>query len=68
MPFRMPAVSSRPLIFVEYNGRFLLGFSNGIEAVARVLISEICGTEHVVVGMGFVTGSLILKGVDCLFL
>ncbi|CAN0350684.1 unnamed protein product, partial [Scytosiphon promiscuus] len=36
--------------------RFLLGALNGLVAIAKCLISEVCGKEHEVVGMGFVTG------------
>ncbi|CAN0085422.1 unnamed protein product [Ascophyllum nodosum] len=35
--------------------RFLLGALNGSEAVSKVLVSEICGKEHEIVGMGCLT-------------
>ncbi|CAM9990009.1 unnamed protein product, partial [Ascophyllum nodosum] len=35
--------------------RFLLGALSGSEAVAKVLVSEICGKEHEIVGMGSLT-------------
>eukprot|EP00903_Cladosiphon_okamuranus_P009002 g8611.t1 len=35
--------------------RFLLGAMNGLIAVGKCLISEVCGKEHETVGMSFVT-------------
>lgn len=34
---------------------------NGLVAIAKCLISEVCGKEHEVVGMGFVTGAVETK-------
>ncbi|CAN0539320.1 unnamed protein product, partial [Scytosiphon promiscuus] len=31
--------------------RFLLGAMNGLIAIAKTMISEVCGREHEVVGM-----------------
>jgi hypothetical protein len=36
--------------------RFLLGLGNGIVGVSKAAISEICGAEHEVQGMGYLTG------------
>ncbi|CAN0223141.1 unnamed protein product [Pylaiella littoralis] len=36
--------------------RFMLGAMNGLVAIAKCMISEVCGKEHEVVGMSFVTG------------
>ena len=38
--------------------RFLLGALNGLVATAKTMISEVCGSEHEVVGMSFVTGDV----------
>lgn len=32
---------------------------NGLEGVLKTMISEVCGREHEVVGMSFITGSVI---------
>ncbi|CAM9181363.1 unnamed protein product [Choristocarpus tenellus] len=37
--------------------RFLLGAMNGIVGISKTMISEICGKEHEVDGMGFITTS-----------
>ncbi|CAM9273108.1 unnamed protein product [Choristocarpus tenellus] len=37
--------------------RFLLGAMNGIVGISKTMISEICGREHEVEGMGFITTS-----------
>ncbi|CAM9581917.1 unnamed protein product [Ectocarpus sp. 12 AP-2014] len=36
--------------------RFLLGAMNGLIAITKCMISEICGKQHEKVGMGYVTG------------
>ncbi|CAB1117720.1 unnamed protein product [Ectocarpus sp. CCAP 1310/34] len=36
--------------------RFLLGAMNGLIAISKCMISEICGKQHEKVGMGYVTG------------
>lgn len=36
--------------------RFLLGAMNGLIAIGKCMISEVCGKEHETVGMSFVTG------------
>ncbi|CAM9564568.1 unnamed protein product [Ectocarpus sp. 6 AP-2014] len=36
--------------------RFLLGAMNGLIAISKCMISEICGKQHETVGMGYVTG------------
>lgn len=51
VPDQISVVASFPLIT-----RFMLGLMNGLIAVAKTLISEVCGKEHEVVGMTFVTG------------
>ena len=38
--------------------RFLLGLFNGTTAASRTLVSEVCGKEHEVVGMGVLSGEL----------
>lgn len=38
--------------------RFLLGALNGLVTTAKTMISEVCGSEHEVVGMSFVTGDV----------
>lgn len=35
---------------------FFLGAFNGIVATSKTMISEVCSSEHEVVGMSFVTG------------
>lgn len=40
--------------------RFLLGAMNGLVAISKCMISEICGKEHETVGMSFVTGEQLL--------
>ncbi|CAM9486293.1 unnamed protein product [Phaeothamnion confervicola] len=37
--------------------RFLIGLFNGIIAVCRTAISEVCGPHHEIQGVGFLTGS-----------
>ncbi|CAM9541502.1 unnamed protein product, partial [Chrysoparadoxa australica] len=37
--------------------RFLMGCLNGIVCVSKVTISEICGPDHEVEGMGYLTGT-----------
>lgn len=48
--------------------RFLLGALNGLVAIGKCLISEVCGKEHETVGMSFVTGERLkyawLTGVE----
>lgn len=38
--------------------RFLLGALNGLVGTAKTMISEVCGSEHELVGMSFVTGDV----------
>lgn len=38
--------------------RFFAGALNGIAANIKTMISEICGSEHEVVGMSLVTGAV----------
>ena len=38
--------------------RFFLGALNGLMATTTTMISEVCGSEHEVVGMSFVIGDV----------
>ena len=43
---------------ILFRARFLLGLFNGTLTASKTLVSEVCGKEHEVVGMGVVTSEL----------
>lgn len=46
--------AGRPLL-LPLPRRFLLGALNGVSAVCKTMVSEVCGKQHEVVGMGVTT-------------
>lgn len=44
--------------------RFLLGAMNGVDGATKTMISEVCGQEHEISGMSFLTGELSKANAD----
>lgn len=52
---------SRPDSFFSFSRRFVLGLLNGIMPAVRTMTREICGPEHVVMGMTYVGGEISVR-------
>lgn len=58
--FSLGFVSARQPCYCPVSPRFLIGLLNATMAISTAMVSEVCGKEHEVVGMGVLTSEPLL--------